>query len=373
MGWAGILNPDLTEQKINIYLKTQKTETPLQVYQFKRPDVNRVHSEIKNLYTGFYVFFNIDTLQDNSYVIKLAIENSSSYYKGYYNGEIIISENELQQKMKIMKEFEAQALTEKWLQMGQTFFFHEDLSNNDKDPYSERYKQQQLDLYLSLSKRSSYESTDAEVIKLKIEEHIDPFPYPCSSGDLDHIGNHLLQIGYIYKSLSLKKGDSVLEYGPGGGFTTTLLSASGIDMTAVDINPYCVKIIERIAKDRGLKVSTMVGEFGDVPDPDKKFDAILFYESFHHCINFNQVMKKFYDYTKKDGKILFAGEPVYKDFPKPWGLRLDGQSLYEIINKGWLELGFNEDFFYEMLDKYGWKVEKREFKDLSPIFIATKK
>ena len=51
--------------------------------------------------------------------------------------------------------------------------------------------------------------------------------------------------------------------------------------------------------------------------------------------------------------LILAGEPVFMDFPKPWGLRLDGPALYDIRRSGWLELGFQEEFFQTLMARTG--------------------
>jgi hypothetical protein len=55
-----------------------------------------------------------------------------------------------------------------------------------------------------------------------------------------------------------------------------------------------------------------------------------------------------------EGRVFFAGEPITADFPMPWGLRLDGNSLWAIRKNGWLELGFREDYFRQALEQTGW-------------------
>ena len=54
-----------------------------------------------------------------------------------------------------------------------------------------------------------------------------------------------------------------------------------------------------------------------------------------------------------EGRIFFGGEPITADFPMPWGLRLDGNSLWAIRKNGWLELGFREDYFARALAETG--------------------
>ena len=59
-----------------------------------------------------------------------------------------------------------------------------------------------------------------------------------------------------------------------------------------------------------------------------------------------------------DGKLVFAAEPISNALPAPWCIRLDGESLWQIRKRGWLELGFQEGYFRETLDRFGWSVER---------------
>ena len=47
---------------------------------------------------------------------------------------------------------------------------------------------------------------------------------------------------------------------------------------------------------------------------------------------------------KPGGKVLFAAEPIDETLPMPWGLRLDGGSVWSTRCFGWLELGFTETY-----------------------------
>ena len=42
--------------------------------------------------------------------------------------------------------------------------------------------------------------------------------------------------------------------------------------------------------------------------------------------------------------------------PYPWGLRLDGESIRSISEFGWMELGFSEDYFGELLMRHGFSL-----------------
>src|SRR5262249_27119700 len=87
---------------------------------------------------------------------------------------------------------------------------------------------------------------------------------------------------------------------------------------------------------------------------DQKFDAIVFFESFHHCWEFKRLLQGLHRVLKPGGKIYFGAEPINRDFTVPWGVRLDGESLFVARKWGWMELGFHADFFAELLLPTGW-------------------
>jgi len=78
--------------------------------------------------------------------------------------------------------------------------------------------------------------------------------------------------------------------------------------------------------------------------------------------------------VKDDGIVAFASEPITDSFPLPWGLRLDGMSAWSIRNFGWLELGYQESYFRELMATNHWSVTKHVCTDthLGVIFLARK-
>ena len=45
--------------------------------------------------------------------------------------------------------------------------------------------------------------------------------------------------------------------------------------------------------------------------------------------------------------------------PYPWGPRLDGESLRAIRRFGWMEVGFDEAYLFELLERVGFAWERR--------------
>jgi SAM-dependent methyltransferase len=107
--------------------------------------------------------------------------------------------------------------------------------------------------------------------------------------------------------------------------------------------------------------------------PRERFDAAVFFESFHHCSDHIRLLRRLHDVIADDGLVAFAAEPI-TDFPFPWGLRLDGMSAWSTRRFGWLELGFDTSYFLRTLLRLGWS-PKRHRSDAShyaDVIIARK-
>jgi SAM-dependent methyltransferase len=104
----------------------------------------------------------------------------------------------------------------------------------------------------------------------------------------------------------------------------------------------------------------------------EEFDAILFYECFHHASDHMRLLGSLAKRLRPGGQLVLASEPIWDGFPMPWGLRLDGNSLWAIRNFGWLELGYTESYFREALARTGWSVRKHSYPvtDLGTIYVA---
>jgi len=279
---------------------------------------------------------------------------------------------ELDVELQRMESAKAESLGA-WMAYGASFAFDEDVAALPPDPYSEAYRDAQLTLYRELSGVASYDPWATEPIPIsEPDEPVESFAYPYRTRAAEHIGNHYISVGHILRALAcvVPPGGTILEYGPGEGFTTVAMASSGYEVSAVDINAQALHIVDLLAKNRDVGIQTLVGEFGAVPPGQGPFDAVLFYESFHHCLDFDGLVDKMGEILSPGGVLVFAGEPVTADFPKPWGLRLDGGALWEICTNGWLELGFNSTFFEDMLGRKGWTIETRRAASSPDIRIA---
>ena len=177
----------------------------------------------------------------------------------------------------------------------------------------------------------------------------------------------------MVKVMALPPGASVLEYGAGWGNTTITLARMGCDVHAIDIDENFVEMIASRAARLGLDVRAETGQFLDVSKLDSVYDAVLFYECFHHCSDHQRLLDELHGVVKPGGKVVLAAEPIHESFHAPWGLRLDGESLWAIRSNGWLELGFKESYFIETCLRTGWSLTKHvtDVTPLGTVFILS--
>lgn len=230
------------------------------------------------------------------------------------------------------------------------------------DPYSKEYRDFQMNLYLEISGRSQY-TIDNESSPFDLESaKVRPFPYATQNSAV--VGDQLIAQGFLIRSLNLPPRARILEFGPGWGNTTLHLAQLGYQVTAVDTEQRFIDLIQHRANALGVSIDLVRQDMLSFCSPEK-FDAVLFFECFHHCADHLQLLKNLDGLLKEDGIIAFAAEPI-TDFPYPWGVRLDGISVYSIRKYGWLELGFSTAYFMQTLARLGWSATRLQ-SDVSPI------
>lgn len=241
----------------------------------------------------------------------------------------------------------------------------------DADPRSKAYSDWVMSTYSLIANRPY--GTANEVTPYDIESYVRR-PAPYSSGDAAAIGDYLMAIGHVIRAMDLPPASSILEMGFGWGNTTVPLAMSGYKVKGIDISPHLVEIAGRRARATGLDVDLSVGDFFDVETIDDQFDAVLFFECFHHCADHVRLLKAIPRVLKPGGRLVLAGETINNALPYPWGINPDGQAVYCIRHHGWLELSFREDYILELLDSLGWEVVKHNFINAMGVtYVATRK
>ncbi len=239
------------------------------------------------------------------------------------------------------------------------------------DPFSEAYRQAQFEIYRHISGRKSYDPARDEVTPIQVEDMLrHPFPYGTQSTHT--IGEQLIMQGFVMRAMALKPGAAVLEFGPGWGNTTLHLAQGGFKTTAVDVFGDYLELIQRRAEQIGVSVETIQSDMLDYRD-QRRFDAVLFFECFHHCADHLRMLRQLHDLVANDGVVVFGAEPI-GPMTMPWGIRMDGMSVWSIRKFGWFELGFEPGYFSEALKRTGWTASSMTSGDVPHcrVYVARK-
>lgn len=232
------------------------------------------------------------------------------------------------------------------------------------DPFSADYRAFVLDVWRLLSGKLQYNPHETEASPFLAEfDNVFRLP-PYSYGSAEMLGEFLITFGFIIKTMGLKAGARVLEYGAGNAQVLIHLARMGCEVTAIDIEPRYVAQVNEQARIMQVPVRGLVGTFDEDPI-DGPYDAVLFFESFHHALDHSELIERLSEHVKDSGLLAFSGEPIIPAdsywrpaIPYPWGPRLDLLSLRATRAYGWLEMGYQEEYFNEMLTRHGWNVIK---------------
>lgn len=173
--------------------------------------------------------------------------------------------------------------------------------------------------------------------------------------------DHVIAGGMILKHGGLKPGDHALEYGAGFGQTALALARLGVNVDTVDISATFCRYVQAQADFFQVTLRAHKGQFGMNPRPGQRYDLVWFYEAFHHCLDFRGLMRSLPQLLAPNGRVLLAGEPIaereYAAVPYPWGVRLHSEVVAIVRRFHWFELGFSEDFLYQLFTNAGFSLE----------------
>lgn len=222
-----------------------------------------------------------------------------------------------------------------------------------EDPLSPEYRSFMLDLYKVVSGKDGYSPEQFEKANLSLKDTL-TYAWPYSAHDPAVVGSYFMGVAHLTRVLGIYGCKRVFEYGTGWGHTAMMMARSGLDVTACDIEPVFLDRLTAITATENISLKTFQGRFGDLPEGEN-FDAFVFFECFHHCFDFIDVVPKLKSRLNPGGKILLGGEPMLKHDDPPWSLRTDGHALWAIRTHGWMELGFREDFLLNFFDQQGFE------------------
>jgi SAM-dependent methyltransferase len=234
------------------------------------------------------------------------------------------------------------------------------------DPFSDSYRAAQLELYRSIT-GFAYDTVH-EVTKFDVDALLArPFPFYTNSSAT--AGEYFMAIGFVLRSMALPPNSRVLEFGAGWGYTSLWLAQLGHRVTVVDIEPCFCELISRRAAREGVSIEVINADFFSVEADPRQYDAVLFYDCFHHCDDHMRLLRALKRVVAPEGRLFFGAEPIIADFPLPWGIRLDGWALWGVRKNGWMELGFRDDYFARALSRSGWFGRKIMVRDVDRLRV----
>jgi 2-polyprenyl-3-methyl-5-hydroxy-6-metoxy-1,4-benzoquinol methylase len=233
------------------------------------------------------------------------------------------------------------------------------------DPFSAGYRASVQRIHTLVSQKPDYSPATHELIPIEPKSRARR-PGIYVDGGSRHLGTFLEAIGQIFQVLDLQPGSRVVEYGPGDGQIALPLARNGCEVTVIDIDPNNLEAVRLQAQAMDIPIDCRQAEFA-ADHGLRDLDAAIFFESFHHAIDHVRVLENLRKSLKPSGRIIFAGEPIIEQgspwshvAPFPWGLRLDALSLSAVAHYGWMELGFQEGYFNDLMARHGWAVQRVE-------------
>ena len=220
----------------------------------------------------------------------------------------------------------------------------------DADPYGDFYMNNMLSLYEEITGHK-YSTVEHELTDFDFEKHLSS-PTPYGDPSPSDLGLHFERLSRAIRVANIPRFGRVLDMGSGWGLSSEFLAHFGFDVTSVDINNKFVDLVNARSAKLNLEIEAVVSDFEDF-QTDELFDAVFFYECFHHSLRPWILIEKMARFLNPGGKIVLVGEPVQNCWWKTWGLRLDPLSIYCIRKFGWFESGWSKKFLVDLFSRAG--------------------
>lgn len=226
------------------------------------------------------------------------------------------------------------------------------------DPDGSAYREQMLRLWEAIANRTGYDPTVNEDTP-EIGD-LDAIFRPAfyASGDSAFAGGQLMAMGHILMRSGIRPGQRILEYGAGFGLTALAFARLGAKVDTVDINPAFCHAVQASSDRYEVDLTPYNKMFGFNPaGVPNAYDLILFYESFHHSLDFAELIGQLRGMLTPTGRVILAGEPIFDkhcpELPYKWGFRLDWENIAVMRIRGWMELGFQNAYLRETFSSAG--------------------
>ena len=127
-------------------------------------------------------------------------------------------------------------------------------------------------------------------------------------------------------------GGSVLDLGCGPGWTSLLLTRAGYEVVGVDISERMIEIARHRSELENAPVTFLVSDMEELDLGRRDFDAVLLFDSLHHCPGYAEVLRRAWEHLRPGGWLLL--------FETTWLHRYSPHARGEARKYGVTELGF---------------------------------
>jgi ubiquinone/menaquinone biosynthesis C-methylase UbiE/glycosyltransferase involved in cell wall biosynthesis len=138
----------------------------------------------------------------------------------------------------------------------------------------------------------------------------DALRYPLSIEAHDTGFRYLFYLMVVAKSLGLRPGDEVLDFGAGSCYVSELLNRFGYMTVALDIDQEVLAIgRERLTLDprcHNERARFVTGDGMGLPFKDASFDGIICMNALHHMPDYRTTLTEMYRVLKAGGRAVFA-------------------------------------------------------------------
>jgi len=222
------------------------------------------------------------------------------------------------------------------------------------DPFSEEYAQWEMSFHRFLSgKDYNYDLEGSG----SPPENVPPTCWDWF--DMDSRIHSMRTYADLLDVIRPKLDTTVLEMGVGWGNLAELLGRCGCIIYGVDACKSSVNYVKNRLDVQNINSCIIHGSFFDIEKLDTRFNVVIFESSFHHCAEPVRLLNVIKEKLSPDGRVYFFKDAISSDLDRPWGMvRYDGETMFQVRYRGWLELGYRMDFFEQALNKTGFKLEK---------------
>lgn len=149
---------------------------------------------------------------------------------------------------------------------------------------------------------------------------------------------------------------NIMDVGVGRGQSSVFLASRGHTVYAVEPNPRCCEVLERIAHRWSLPITVCQGVGEDVESIYSTFDAVFFNSSLHHCDDPKKALRAARDRLKPGGTIYLVNENFLRPWKtKAWFYRMLKEDPIGMAHYGGNEHSYHNWEYLSMLTEAGFK------------------